>query len=76
MNLAGLCPLGQLGDEVELPEQLPHHLTGIVALAELLELFHDARERFLGLRNRAIRVVLALSFEALMMLEELFPEEI
>ena len=76
MKLVRFSPRGQLGDEVELPEQFPHHLTRIVALAQLLELPHDARQRFLRLRDGAVGVVLALPLEALMMFEELFAEEV
>ena len=76
MKLVRLSPRGQLGDEIELPEQLAHHLAGIVALTQLLELPHDPRQGFFRLRDGAIGVVLALAFQALMMLEELFAEEI
>jgi hypothetical protein len=76
MKLIGLCPRGQLGDEIKLPEQFAHHLTGVIALAQLLELLHDAGERLFGLRDRAVRVVLALPFETLVMLEELFAKEV
>jgi len=76
MKLTGVGPSGELGDQIELAEQLAHHLARIVALTELLELPHDARERFLSLQNRDLGVVLPLSFEALMMFEELFPEKI
>ncbi len=76
MKLTGFCPGGQLGDEVEFTQQLPHHLAGVVALTQLFELCHDPRERFLGLRDGAVRVVLTLTLQTLMMLEELFAEEV
>jgi hypothetical protein len=76
MKLTGFRPGGQLGDEVELAEELTHHLTGIVALTQLFELRHDAREGLLGLSDGAVRVVLTLPLEALMMFEKLLAEEI
>lgn len=76
MKLAGFGPGRELGDQVEFAKQLTHHLTRVITLAELFELLHDARERLLGLRDRTVGVVLALTFETLMMFEELLPEEI
>lgn len=76
MKLAGIGPSGELGYEVELAKQLAHHLAGVVALAELFELAHDAREGLFRLRNGTIRIVLTLAFETLMMFEELLTEEI
>lgn len=68
MELTGIGPGGEFGDEIEFSEQFTHHLTGILPLTQLLELTHDARERILGLRDRDIRVILALPFEARMVL--------
>jgi len=76
MKLTRLGPDGELGDQIELAEQLAHHLTGVIALAQLLELLHDARQGLFRLRDRAIGVILALPLETLMMLEELLPEEL
>ena len=49
---------------VKLLEDLLHHRTGVVALTYLLELRHHARERVFRLRDRHLRVVLTLLFEA------------
>jgi hypothetical protein len=76
MNVLGFSPSGELGDKVELPEQLPHHLTGIVAPTEGVEVGHDPLDGVLGLRDGDIRVVLALTLQTPVMLEELFAEEV
>ena len=76
MKLFRFSPGGQAGDEIELAQELAHHRAGVLALAELLELPHHARERIFGLRDRNLGVVLTLPLETLMMFEELFPEEI
>jgi hypothetical protein len=76
MKLSGFGPEGEFRHDVELFEQLANHFTGIVALAELLEPFEDARQRLLRLRDRYLRVVLALAFQALVMSFELFAVEL
>jgi hypothetical protein len=76
MKRAGFSPSGELGDDVDFPEQLAHHLTGVVALAQLVELANDPPERILGLGDGHFRVVLALLLEATMMLQEFFTEEV
>ena len=73
---AGLGPLGEFGHGVELAKELAHDFAGIIALAELLELAHDARERVLGARDRAFGVVLTLLLEALVMSEKFFAEKL
>jgi hypothetical protein len=75
MELVGFSPSRELGDYVYFPEQLAHDLAGIVSLAQLVELPHDPPEHVFSLGNRHVRVVLALAFEALMMLEELLTEK-
>jgi hypothetical protein len=76
MKLFRFSPRGQAGDGIELAQELAHHRAGVLALAELLELPHHARERVFGLRNRDLGVVLTLPLETLMMFEKFFPEEI
>jgi hypothetical protein len=76
MELVDVGPGGELCDKVELSEELTHHLTGIVSLAQHFEPLDDARDGVLSLRNRRVRVVLALAFQALLMFEELFSEEV
>ena len=76
MQLTGFGPGGEFGDDVELAQELADELAGVVALTELLHLLEDSRERILGLRDGAFRVVLTLTFEALMMFEKLFAEEL
>ena len=69
-------PSRELGDGVKLSEQPVHELAGIVALAELVELAHDPRQRFFGLGNGDVRVVLALLLETAVMLEKFFAEKV
>ena len=76
MELTRLCPGGEFGDDVELAKELADELGGIVALTELLHLLENSGERILGLGDGALRVVLTLQFEALMMFEEFFAEEL
>src|SRR5687767_14340138 len=63
MQGVDFSPRGEFGHDVELSQQLPNDFARIVAHAELLELFHDFRERVFGLRDCQLRVVLALFFE-------------
>lgn len=76
MQGAGFGPFREFRYSVELAKELADNFAGIIALAELLELTHDARERVLGARNRAFGVVLTLLLEALMMSEKFFAEEL
>ena len=75
MKFFGLGPDGKFRDEVELSKQLADDLARIIALAQLLEPFEDARQRFLRLRDRHLRVVLALALQALVMFAKFFPIE-
>ena len=70
-----LGPRRQIGHRIDLPQQLRHQLTRIVALAELIELTEDALQGVFGLRDGQFGEVLALRFEALVVLDELFPEK-
>ena len=56
MQLIRFGPNGKLRDEIELTQQLPNHFARIFALAQLLEPFEDAGQRFLRLRDRHFRV--------------------
>jgi hypothetical protein len=76
MKLTGFGPGGEFGHDVELAKQLANELAGIFALTQLLHLLEDSRERVFGLRDGAFRVVLTLSFKALVMLTKLFAEEL
>jgi hypothetical protein len=76
MELPGVCPGGEFGDKVELTEKFTHHLTGVVSLTEILELRHEPRQGVFRLANRDVRVVLALAFEAGVVLLQLTPIEI
>lgn len=76
MELSGIGPGGKLRDEIELSQQLAHHLTGVIALAQLFDLTHDARQRVFRLGNGRVRVVLALALETRMMLAQLLSEVI
>jgi hypothetical protein len=67
---------GEIRDGVDLPEQVFDHFTDVFTLAEAIELLHGPGERVLDGFDREIGVVLALLFEALMMTQELLPEEL
>ena len=69
-------PGGQLGDRVDLAKQFADLLARIVALAEGVEVGHQAANGVLNLGNRRVGVVLALLFEAAMVLQKLFTEEL
>jgi hypothetical protein len=69
-------PGGQLRDDVDLAEKLADHLTGVVSLAERVEIGEEPFERIFGLRNRDIRIVLALQLEMSMVLQNFFPKEV
>lgn len=76
MELVWVGPSGQLGDEIEFLQELTDHAAGVLALAELFELRHDARERVFGLGDRDVRVVLALALQARMVFQKFFTVEI
>lgn len=76
MELSGICPGGQLGDEVELAQQLAHHLAGIVALAQPFELAHDPRQGIFRLTDRHVRVVLTLPLEARVVFAKFLTKEV
>lgn len=69
-------PGREVGYEIELAQQLADDLAGIIALTELFDLSEDSGERLFGLRDRVVRVELTLPFEAAVVLDELFPEEV
>ena len=71
VKLRGVGPAGQAGDRVELAQQPGDHLLGVVLRAELFELAEDARQRLVGVGDRALGEVLALRGEALAMSGEL-----
>ena len=73
MNLMGLGPGGKLRDDVDPAKKLADHLTGIIALAECVEVGEEELQRVFRLRDGDVRVVLPLTFQASMMFEELFP---
>ena len=76
MELTGIGPSRELGDEIEFSKKFAHHLTGIFALTQLLELFHDPRQSVFGLADRAVRVVLALALEARVVFAEFLSEKV
>ena len=76
MKFFGFSPGGQLGDKIEFSKQLTDHLTGIIPLAERIEVGDDPLERIFGLRDRDIGIVLPLPLETPMMFQELFAEEL
>ena len=76
MELIGFGPNREFRDEIELLEQRSHHLTGVVALAELIQLAEEGRDRVLDLGNGNLGVVLSLAFETGVMFQKLFAEKI
>jgi hypothetical protein len=75
MELTGFGPGGEFCHDVELAKQLADELAGVFTLTKLLHLLEDSGERVFGLGDGIRRVVLTLSFEALVVLTELFAEE-
>jgi hypothetical protein len=76
MDLMGLGPGGKLRDDVDSAKEIADHLAGIVALTENIEVGEQPLQRVFGLRNGDVRVVLALTFQASMMFEQLFSVEL
>jgi hypothetical protein len=76
MKAVGIGPGRQLGDEVDFAEELTHHLGRVVALTQLLDLSKEPDERLLDLTDSSLGIVLALTLEALMMLDEFLAEEL
>jgi hypothetical protein len=76
MELIGIGPGGEFRDEVELAKQRRHHLAGIIALAELIELPEKSGEGLFDLGDGDFGVVLAVTFETGVMFQELLAEEI
>ena len=76
VTLLGIVPAGKAGHGVELPEQLPHQLVGIVLGAQLLELAEDARQCLVGIGNSSLRKVLTLSSKAFAVPGEFFAVEV
>ena len=53
MKLLGVRPAGQASHGIELPQQLSDELFRIVFRAQLIELPEHARERLIGVADRA-----------------------
>ena len=69
-------PRREIRDDVELAQQLADDLASIRSSTQLLDLRHHSRERFFGLHDRQLRVVLPLLFKTSRVFRELFPEEL
>ena len=76
MKLSGFGPEGEFRHDVELAKELTDQLTRIVALTELLHLLENLRQRVFRLRDGHGGVVLALSFQTLVMFSEFFAVEL
>lgn len=76
MQRLRIGPRRQIRNAIELPQELTDDLAGIFALAQLLHGGQDAIEGIFGLRDGELRIELALLFEAPVMFEELFAEEL
>jgi hypothetical protein len=67
---------GEVRHGVYLSKELPDQLTGVFALTQGLDLAHRAAESLFRLLDGRIGVVLPLVFEAPVMLQKLFTEEL
>ena len=76
MILLRIGPGGKLRDDVELAEQIAHHLMRIVSHAEVVELIEHLGDRVVGVGNGALGVVLALLRETFTMLKEFLTIEV
>ena len=76
MELTGIGPSRKPGHRVEFAKEFADHLTGIFALAQLLELLHDAREGLFSLHDGDFGVVLSLALETCVVLAKLFAVEV
>ena len=76
MKLSGFGPEGEFRHDVELAKELTDQLTGVFALTELLHLLEDFRERVFRLGDCHGGVVLALSFQTLVMFSKFFAVEL
>lgn len=76
MSVSGVGPGGKAGDNVELSEEAADDLVGISCGAQAIELRHHFRQRFFDVGNGAVRVVLALLFEAAFALGKFFEVEV
>ncbi len=68
-------PRREVGDGVELLEQLGNYHADVVSLTQLLKLSTDVHKPVFGLLNGALGIVFTLSFEALMVLDEFLAEK-
>ena len=74
--MSGIGPGGEPGDDVELTEEAADNLIGVSRGTEPVELRHHLGERLLYIRNRPLRVELALLLEAALTLDEFFAVEV
>ena len=72
MSVLGIGPGGQIGDDVELAQEIADDFVGVVVMAQLLELRNGTCERGFDFRNSTFGVVLSLAVEQPLMLEKLF----
>src|SRR3954463_9337130 len=63
-------PAGEAGHDVELAEQQPDHLVGVVFRAQMLELAQYPRDRAVGVGDCPLGIVLALALQALAVPQE------
>ena len=76
MKLFGFGPAREVGHGVELPEELRDQLIGVILRAQLLEASEHARERGIGIDDRALGEILSLKRETLSMFEEFLTVEV
>lgn len=72
MNLFGIGPGGQAGDNVELPKQAADHFVGVTLGTQPVELRHHLGERSLDVADGAFGIELALLFETPLALGKFF----
>src|SRR5687768_10685239 len=71
VELLQVGPARKPGDGIELPQQLSYQLLGAITFAELVELSDHARQRRIGVGDRALREILALKRETFAVADEL-----
>ena len=67
---------GEVGHGVDLSEELANDFAGILALTQAFDLAHRPRERLFRALDRDVGEILPLAFEAPMMFQKLFAEEL
>lgn len=76
VNVVGIGPSRETGDDVQFSEELSDHEVGVVFGGQVVELSDDANEGGFDVADGLGREVFALPLETAMMFDELFPVEL